>query len=272
MAQVSITPAAWFSADAEDGAVFEVAAGGGTAVAFSLVAPAKDSGNEDAVGVVAIDADACILVVADGAGGLPGAQAASQTAMRTVLAAITAVQTPPESWAHAVRQAIDAANDAVMALRNGSATTLTAVLIEGQRARCFHVGDSAAIVSGQRGALRFETVGHSPVSFAVAAGLLSEEQAMFHIDRHIVANFLGNPAMRVDISDEIQLRSRDTVLVCSDGLTDNLLTSEIIAIMRCGPLAEVVPALISVAAQRMLGLEAGMPSKPDDLSLLVFRR
>ncbi|MEM8984351.1 MAG: protein phosphatase 2C domain-containing protein [Pseudomonadota bacterium] len=265
-------PTAWFSADVDDGSVFEVSAGGGTAAAFSLVAPAKEVGNEDAVGVVAIDPETCVLVVADGAGGLPGARAASQTAIRTVLAEMTSAKATAGNRAMVLRQAIDVANDAVIALRNGSATTLTAVLIEGQRARCFHVGDSAAMVTGQRGAIRFETVGHSPVAFAVAAGLLSEGEAMFHIDRHIVANFLGYPKMRVDISDEFQLRSRDTVLVCSDGLTDNLFSEEIVALMRCGPLANVVPALITVAARRMLGLEPGLPSKPDDLSLLVFRR
>ena len=263
---------AFCSADADDGSVVELAAGGGQAVGFTIESPDKASGNEDAYAIVDYGDDTCALIVADGAGGLPNAKQASETAILAVLDTLATARDAGIALSAVLGAAVTAANDAIMAQRNGSATTLTAVAIEGRAGRCFHVGDSAALVAGQRGAVRFRTVGHSPVSFATAAGLLTERQAMFHIDRHIVSNFVGNPLMRIDISDSFALAARDTVLVCSDGLTDNLLTDEIVAIMRCGPLADVVPALIQAASQRMLAFADDQPSKPDDLTLVVFRK
>ena len=257
---------------AEDGAVIEAAVGGGNAVAFTLQSPDKATGNEDGYALVHYGADACALIVADGAGGLPNARQASQTAVATIVETLATAHGAGAPLVSVMAAAIATANDEIMAQCNQSATTLTALAIDGREAHCFHVGDSAALVTGQRGAMRFQTVGHSPVSFAVAAGLLSEEQAMYHIDRHIVSNFLGNPLMRIDISPAFSLAARDTILVCSDGLTDNLLTHEIVELMRCGPLAEVVPALIQAATQRMLCFTDDKPSKPDDLTLILFRK
>ncbi|MEO1036939.1 MAG: protein phosphatase 2C domain-containing protein [Pseudomonadota bacterium] len=263
---------AWFSADAEDGSVFEVEAGGGTAIGFTMQSPDKSSGNEDSIAIVHYSSDACALIVADGAGGLPGAADASQTAIAALLESLAVGRAAGTGLAVALADAVPAANKAVMALRNRSATTLTVVSVEGRQGRCFHVGDSAALVTGQRGAVRFATVGHSPVAFAVAAGLITEEESMFHIDRHIVSNFLGNPLMRMDISGTFELAARDTVLVCSDGLTDNLLTKEIIGHVRCKALAVVVPGLIQATLERMLNPASEVASKPDDLSLVVFRK
>ncbi len=67
---------------------------------------------------------------------------------------------------------------------------------------------------------------------------------------------------------------RDTLLICSDGLSDNLSTDEIIAIIRCGPLDQSMQKLIDLATSRMnsLGRQAPHPSKPDDLTMIAFRR
>jgi serine/threonine protein phosphatase PrpC len=62
------------------------------------------------------------------------------------------------------------------------------------------------------------------------------------------------------------------VLVASDGLMDNVHVDEIIEIVRKGPLKDAVFALIELAGERMKKATGGQPSKPDDLSVILFRK
>jgi serine/threonine protein phosphatase PrpC len=78
--------------------------------------------------------------------------------------------------------------------------------------------------------------------------------------------------MRIEMGAEIIMRPRDTVLVASDGLTDNLHTHEITAMIRKGPLPAVIDSLTSLAKRRMAVESTHQPSKPDDLSIIVFRK
>ncbi len=113
---------------------------------------------------------------------------------------------------------------------------------------------------------------HSPTGFAVEAGYLDQREALHHEDRHLVSNFLGTPDMRIDIGAEIRLRPRDTVLVASDGLMDNVHVEEIVERIRCGPLDAAANRLLELANQRMQNTVGEQPSKPDDLSLVLFRK
>ena len=49
-----------------------IAIAGGTLVAYTGRAPDKDSDNEDTVAAIPYGPDAAVLVIADGAGGMPG--------------------------------------------------------------------------------------------------------------------------------------------------------------------------------------------------------
>ena len=172
----------------------------------------------------------------------------------------------------AVLNGIEAANAAVLGLANGSATTLTVITIEGRHVRAYQVGDSEAIVIGQRGLVKLQTTAHSPTGFAVEAGFLDEREALHHEERHLVSNFIGTTDMRIDVGAVVELDQRDTVLVASDGLMDNVHVDEIIELVRKGPLQDAVHAIVEVALQRMKKAGKGEPSKPDDLSLILFRK
>ena len=78
--------------------------------------------------------------------------------------------------------------------------------------------------------------------------------------------------MRVDIGAPVKLNPRDTVMVASDGLTDNVHFDEIIDCIRKGPLTDAVDRAVDLAAHRMHAEQNGLPSKPDDLSLILFRK
>ena len=172
----------------------------------------------------------------------------------------------------AILNGIDSANEAVLALGNGSATTLTVVTIEGQVARSYQIGDSEAMVVGQRGKIRAQTMAHSPTGFAVEAGLLDQRDALHHEERHLVSNFIGTADMRIDMGAGIRLNPRDTVLLASDGLTDNVHMHEITEIIRKGPLSEAITLMTGLARRRMTVETMHQPSKPDDLSVVLFRK
>ena len=78
--------------------------------------------------------------------------------------------------------------------------------------------------------------------------------------------------MRIDVGAEVNLQPRDTIMLASDGLMDNVHVDEIIQRIRIGPLDEAIERVISLANRRMAGATAGQPSKPDDLSLILFRK
>ncbi len=259
-----------------DGAVVpdqaEVEVAGGLAVAHTSKDPFKETENEDTTAVIPYGPGAAVLVVADGAGGLPAGKRASLTAVTTLAAALQTAMDKTMLLRTAILNGIEAANEAVLGLANGSATTMTVVTIEGLVARSYQIGDSEALVVGQRGLVKLQTTAHSPTGFAVEAGFLDEREALHHEDRHLVSNFLGTSDMRIDVGAGIELRPRDTVLVASDGLTDNVHLEETIEYIRKGALVESARQVVDLATCRMNSEWDGQPSKPDDLSLILFRK
>ena len=245
---------------------------GGEFVAYTQRSPDKTTENEDTVAIIPCGSQAAVFVVADGAGGLPAGKRASLTAVNTLIESLGAAGEGTVPLRNAILNGIEAANAAVQQLGNGSATTLTVVAIEGRVVRAYQVGDSEALVVGQRGRLRLQTTAHSPTGFAVHAGFLDQREALHHEERHLVTNFLGTPDMRIDMGAELTLQSRDTVLLASDGLMDNVHLDETVERVRKGSLAAAASKVITLAQHRMRDETSSQPSKPDDLSLILFRK
>lgn len=246
--------------------------GGGHLLAYTSRAPDRDTENEDTVAAIPYGPEAAVLVVADGAGGMPGGKRASETAVTVLEASLQQSMLETMLLRTAILNGIEAANQAVRELGNGSATTLTVVTIEGRLARTYQVGDSEALIVGQRGRVRAQTMAHSPTGFAVEAGFLDQRDALLHKDRHLVSNFIGSTEMRIDMGAEVLLNARDTVLLASDGLTDNIHFDEIVEFIRKGSLENSMQAITKRATRRMTVESKTMPSKPDDLSVILFRK
>jgi serine/threonine protein phosphatase PrpC len=255
-------------------AAFEFA--GGTAAVFTTSSPGKQTPNEDVAALLPISASSGVLAVADGLGGHVGGERASRLAVETIQAALLeAVATPAESDGEPLRgtilDGIEAANREVREMGNGAATTLALIEIQDRTIRPYHVGDSVILLAGQRGKLKFQTIAHSPIGYAVEAGLLAEEEAMHHEDRHVISNVIGSDQMRIEIGPSIEMASRDTLVLASDGLLDNLLPTEIVEFVRSGPLDEAVGDLVTEARRRMTAANGQSPSKPDDLTVIAYR-
>jgi PPM family protein phosphatase len=272
---VASAEALLIAAPAECVEVLARAAGGAVA---AWAGPRPGAGrSEDALLVLPLGADSAVLAVADGMGGLPGGGAAAARAISALAETVEeghAAGTPLQTL---ILDGFRKANESVLSMGNGAATTLAVAELAGGLVRAYNVGDSEVMVFGQRGRLKLRTLSHSPVGFALQAGLVDHEEALHHEDRHLVSNFVGSRDMRIEVGSALRLESMDTVLVCSDGLVDNLRLAEIATIMRCGPLDRRLKALARDTLARMNALQpatAGefQPSKPDDLSLIAFRR
>ncbi|MCH7820742.1 MAG: protein phosphatase 2C domain-containing protein [Proteobacteria bacterium] len=246
--------------------------GGGEFVAYTCRSPDKDTENEDTVAIISCGSQSAVLVVADGAGGLPAGKRASLTAVTTLAKSLQSPMVESVLLRTAILDGIEAANVAVQNVVNGAATTLTVIAIEGLNVRAYQIGDSEAMIVGNRGRLKFHTQVHSPTGFAVEAGFLDQHEALHHAERHLVSNFLGTRDMRIDVGTEVGLKPRDTVMIASDGLMDNVHVEEIIERIRIGSIDAAASAVIGLARRRMAGTSSEQPSKPDDLSLILYRK
>jgi serine/threonine protein phosphatase PrpC len=244
---------------------------GGVAVVYSVRCPGKASVNEDAALLLPCDADRCVLAVADGFGGQPAGDQASRLATGALVDSVEQALLKGAELREGILNGFERANQAVSNLGVGAASTLAAVELENGSVRTYHVGDSEILLVGQRGRIKLQTISHSPVGYAVEAGWLEEAEALHHQDRHLVSNMLGTAEMRIEIGPALQLRPRDTLLLATDGLFDNLHLDEIVQAVRKGPLTRAVQVLADRCTERMQTRGEGRPCKPDDLTFVVFR-
>jgi protein phosphatase len=225
--------------------------------------------SEDAIAVIPVPDRGAVLAVADGVGGSPGGRDAAMIVLESLRVAVA--MKADSNLQQAIFAAIEAANNRLIEQGIGAGTTIVvAEIIDGQL-RSYHVGDSEIVVVGQRGKVKRRVVPHSPTGFAIETGLLTEDEAMHHEYRHILLNVIGAPSMRIESAEPIELARRDTVLLASDGLLDNLYMSEILEEARCGALPVSADRLVQLAEERMQSLDGSVPSKPDDLSLILYR-
>lgn len=243
----------------------------GQVAVFSTPRPGEDGRtNEDAAALFA-NGNSGVLVVADGAGGQPAGAKAAELAVTSMESTVRDAVTSGEALRNAVLNGFERANEAVRALGVGAGTTLVVVTLEEDRLRSYHVGDSATFVVGQRGRFKLQTMLHSPVGYAIEAGVLDPGDALHHEDLSVVSNLVGTQDMRIEIGPEIRLSRRDTVVLASDGVFDNFHAQQVAEVVRAGRLDKVAAKLRAACLEAMNHPKEGQPSKPDDLTFILYR-
>ncbi len=246
-----------------------MACGAGQVSLVAQVSPSKAI-NEDCAAAFGLSDEQCVMAIADGVGGAPRGDDASRMAIEALAECLQDAQ-PGEALRPRILDAFELAHQRITALGIGAATTFTVVEVSGKEIRTFHTGDSGCLVTGQRGKLKLRTTFHSPVGYAEEAGLLNEQEAITHPQRHIVSNLIGAEGMSIDIGSPLTLGELDTVVLASDGLFDNARTEEISELIRSGPLEQASARLREFLEQRMQQPQRDQPSKPDDLSFILYR-
>jgi serine/threonine protein phosphatase PrpC len=175
-----------------------------------------------------------VFLVVDGVGGQAAGELAAQTAVETIRESLSHADVAAETR---VKTAITRANNRIFQLAQadeehcGMACVLTLALVEDGRITIGHVGDSRLYLLWD-GAIRKLTCDHSPVGEDEDAGALSEEEAMLHPRRNEVFRDVGSRLREADDEDFIEIRrcrfrEDAALLLCSDGLTDQLTASQV---------------------------------------------
>ncbi len=245
---------------------------GGVAGVYSKRCPGKTEPNEDAALLITLGPATGILAVADGFGGQPSGEEAARLSVKAIQESVQAPDITPDRVREAILRGFEKANEATKALGVGAASTLAVAEINTDQIRTYHAGDSMILLTGRRGKLKFQNISHSPVGYALKAGFLEEQEAMEHEDRHLVSNMIGSEEMHIELGPSLAMSSFDTLLVASDGITDNLLLDEIINTIRKGAIEKTMASLARTTASRMDEPVENLPSKPDDATFIVFRR
>jgi len=176
-----------------------------------------------------------LLVVADGVGGGPDGDVASE---RTAVAVLTyagktagCFQGLDVDGEHHLLDALQKAvedvhrqlQDSGGASQKAPATTLTLVLLVWPRAYLVHVGDSRAYVR-RRGRVQALTRDQTLGEYLVSAGAWSEEQAAQAKTSDTLTSAVGGSEMTPSVG-LVDLEPGDSLLLCTDGLT-NLVPME----------------------------------------------
>lgn len=244
---------------------------GGQVAYYTHRCPEKPTVNEDALGIFALSERQGVLVVADGCGGMQSGEVASATVVRQLKKTLAKLESL-DSLRGAILDGLEKANQAILDLGSNSATTVMVVEIDNGRVRHIHAGDSQLLLVGGRGKVKLQTVAHSPVGYGVEAGLIDQHQAIEHEDRHLVSNIVGCETTHFEVGSPRKMAPRDTLLLASDGVFDNFLEGELPRLASKGNLEYAAREIIDAASNRMTGQLPDLPSKPDDIALVLFRQ
>ena len=213
--------------------------------------------NQDCV-AYAYTSKALLLVLADGMGGHAHGELAAQITIKTFMNAFSdeaqpQVQEPEEFLSRVMRKAHDTivefAHD--QKLLGNPGTTCVAALIQDDRVCWAHAGDSRVYFLRDNRVIAV-THDHSVVQQWADLGYITEEQMKTHPDRHRITNCLGGEGNTffVEVEPMRELRQRDVLLLCSDGLWGPLSPEEISAALMVRPLPLALDELMDVALYR----------------------
>jgi protein phosphatase len=187
-----------------------------------------------------------LFAVADGMGGHRGGEVASQLAVETLEKLFRqGAGELPDQVQEANRVVFERSSlDRKVA---GMGTTLTAALVEDDRVRLAHVGDSRAYLL-RDGELGLLTEDHTLVHRMVSEGEISKEEAQTHPQRSVLTRAIGVDTV-VDVDDEtLQVRPGDRLLLCTDGLTSMVSEDQIEEALRSVPdVQEAAKRLVQMA-------------------------
>ena len=179
-----------------------------------------------------------LLIVCDGMGGQSKGDLASSLAINTVISSFKSRKGFmnryfAKFW---VGNVIREANKCVYEQSKsnlsyeGMGTTLTLLLIIKDTAILGHVGDSRCYFLRNR---EFEQMSEDQtyVGYLLRTKQITEEEALIHPKRHVLMNALGvYPSASIDIKSFPYMG--ETVLLCSDGLYNNVPKNDIASVLK----------------------------------------
>ncbi len=207
--------------------------------------------NEDRMGYC-YTRDSGLFALADGMGGHPEGEVASQLALQTLAAMFQREAKPKlEDPLRFLHDAIVSGHHQLLryaterALMDTPRTTVVACVLQGRTAYWAHCGDSRLyLLRGDK--LLARTRDHS---YTELQNTLSQVVPMGdHLNRNVLFTCLGSPGKPViDTAGPLTMTTGDRVLLCSDGLWSSLSDEVITQVLSSMSIASAVPELVERA-------------------------
>ena len=210
--------------------------------------------NQDAFFTSTLRDGTVIAVVCDGMGGANAGNIASNQATKSIGDYIqNSYREKMQNYelASLLQDAIRSANITVydMSVKDkeleGMGTTVVAAIVRNGFAAIAHVGDSRIYLVGDE--IKQLTRDHSVVQSLIESGRLTPEEARVHPRRNVITRALGIEENIMVDCDELELGVGDSLLLCTDGLTNFVDSSDILQIFKDNELCNV-PRLLTERA------------------------
>lgn len=217
------------------------------------------SNNEDAWGSSWMPDGSLFVIVADGMGGHEAGEVASGLAVQVAEDLVT--RDPDADPRQRLFDALIEANAVILDEGNrsgtrGMGTTAITAVLRGSEVYVAQVGDSR-MYQVRRGHTVWRTNDHTRVQMLVDSGEIDEEEARNHPEAGMLTRALGHARMADGrplepevLPEPLSLEEQDTLLLCSDGLTDLVEDWEIAQMIAGRTGEEITAALIELACER----------------------
>jgi len=196
-----------------------------------------------------------LFAVADGVGGLDLGEVASATAISVLTREFEKAQSGAmliSLMPRLVQYANAAVHDRTLAPEfrgKKMATTVVACALRHDQAVISHVGDSRCYMV-RKGAARQITRDHTWVNEQKKLGLLSDQDLAHHDARHVLIRSLGPEMFVSPDTTALTIQPGDVLVLCSDGLHDEMPGSDIAAIVSQNrPVDEIARELVKHAVE-----------------------
>ncbi|MFM6001289.1 MAG: PP2C family protein-serine/threonine phosphatase [Dolichospermum sp.] len=206
-----------------------------------------------------IDPAGRFFIVADGMGGHAGGEEASRIATEEIRSYLERNWQSPESALNLLQQALSTANQAIVTdqqnhpERADMGTTAVVVVIRpGESPVCGHVGDSR-LYRLRQSQLQQITEDHTWIAKALKIGDITADEARVHPYRHVLSNCLGREDLKQISVQPLDLERGDRLLLCSDGLTEELVDEQISSYLQGTPSLEIAAESLVAAAKEQGG-------------------
>ncbi|MBR1762649.1 MAG: Stp1/IreP family PP2C-type Ser/Thr phosphatase [Eubacterium sp.] len=198
--------------------------------------------NQDAYAVGELPGEVAWAVVCDGMGGAAGGNIASALAVKVISDKITSCYNEKmrdSSIKNLLDSAITAANIEVYDMADshselrGMGTTVVCAIVRDDCVYIAHAGDSRAYIAGKEDVKQI-TTDHSMVQDLVDKGKITAEEAEHHPNKNIITRAVGvDKRIEIDF-DQFDLSDNETLILCTDGLSNCVSTSELLEDIRDG--------------------------------------
>ena len=202
-----------------------------------------------------------VFLVSDGLGGYQGGEIASRIAVQSIMHQLARQlfnhgleeaqdAIPQDSYRRMLEQAIFSANDMIyqkaQIMQNEMGATVTAALVVGRTAYIMNVGDSRTYIFNRENGLQQITQDHSLVFRFYLMRDLTLDEIYNHPQRNQILRSLGEAGLKENLNEmleqsnhpyfyQITLEQGDSLLLCSDGLWQEIRDKEIEKVLSAIP-------------------------------------